>query len=940
MIYLITLIVLLAGAGTDTYSYSEVPEYLQNKNSPDSARIYNNLGIENYRSGNFELAADQFRKSLRKKREIQGSLSADMATTYSNLGAVNRKLNMSDEAMLYYDTAGYIFLNEYGSDHSWLGAVYQNQGNILREQRDINSAISYYNNALRIFLKHDRMDWVATLYNNIGIAYWRAENFEEAKRYYLLTLEIRQKNDPSSVAFPAGNLALCYEAMGEKPMADKFYLMAIDAMLQELGEDHPDIATSYMNYGSFLIKDENSRVKGYEMLHKALEIYGSFYENSGQFIARTFLNLGYYYEVTGEPQTALEYYHKSITANSETFNSDNIRDNPSTSDHTFSADFMLESLKHKAYAHLLLSGVHERKENLKASLTIYKLAMDFIEIIRCGHQTEDSRMMLSENEHQTFLQAVHVAWKLYEMTSESTYLEEAFAFSERSKAASLLSSIRDVEARSFGGVPEALLQQEQNLKKGIAAYRELIYDEQKSVNGSMEKIVLWRERVFELEMEMKKLVNRLEEEYPDYYSLKYNNQVSGINDVKKLIASGDALVSYVYSDSLIYIFTVAGKKADFHCVRHDGSVSTELEILLGVLTNGNLESRVSNDFSKFTQSARHLYGLLIEPALAGINHKKLIIIPDGILSYVPFELLVSADPGKNRNNYKTLRYLLLDFTVSYGYSATLWQESLNKLPGNGKIMLAMAPAYEYSELPTPEVLQSRQYYRDKLMPLPGAREEAVNIASMMNGEVLLDNDASEFNFKNSAGEYQLLHLAMHTLLDDDNPMFSKLVFAEPLNSNAEEDDGFLNTYEIYNLKLNANLAVLSSCRSGYGTLRRGEGVMSLARGFLYSGVPSIVMTNWEVEDKSGAEIMISFYRYLKQGYRKDEALRMARLDFLENTDMLKAHPYFWGAYVCIGNPSELFSSYRHFYPLVTFGLLLIALVIILWWSHSRRMIRK
>jgi CHAT domain-containing protein/Tfp pilus assembly protein PilF len=940
MIYLLTLFITLTGAVPDNYSYTAVSEYNQKENHPDSAHIYNNQGIQSYRSGNFERAAELFKKSLSKKREVQGSLSADMASTYSNMGAVSRKLNNIEEAILYNDTAGYIFLNHYGPDYAWLGAVYQNQGNILREQRDINSAISYYNNALRIFLKHNNMDWVATLYNNIGIAYWMAGDFEEAKRYYLLTLEIRKKNDPASTAFPAGNLALCYEAMGERALADRYYLMTLAALSHGLGENHPDIATGYMNYGSFLIKDEYGREKGYEMLLKALEIYLSGYGDSGHYIARTYLNIGYFHEVSKEYDKALEYYHKSITANSETFKSDNIRYNPSTADHSYSRDFMLESLKHKAYAHYLLSGDRDMRENLEASLSTYKLAMDYIEKIRTGHHTEDSRIMLSESEHQTFLQAVHVAWKLYEMTSGSVYLEEAFTFSERSKAASLLSSIRDVEARSFGGVPDELLQQEQNLKKGIAAYMELIYEEQKSVNGSRDKIVLWQERVFALELEMRQLVNRLEEEYPDYHSLKYNNQVSEISDVKKLIDPGDALVSYVYSDSLVYIFSVTGKKADLYCIRHDGSAAIQLETLLSVLTNGNLDNSVRNDFSEFVKSSRYLYDLLIEPVLADVFKKRLIIVPDGILSYVPFELLISADPGKNRNNYKTLQYLLRDFTVSYGYSATLWQESLLKLPGRGKVILAMAPAYEYSEVPSPEVLQSRQYYRDKLMPLPGAREEAISIASMMKGEVLLDSDASESNFKEIAGEYQLLHMAMHTLLDDDNPMFSKLVFAEPVNSNGDDEDGFLNTYEIYNLRLNANLAVLSSCRSGYGTLRRGEGVMSLARGFLYAGVPSIVMTNWEIEDKSGAEIMISFYSYLLKGYRKDEALRMARLDFLDNTDMLRSHPYFWGAYVCIGNPSELFSNYRHFYPLVTFGLLLIAMVIILWWSHSRRIVRK
>jgi hypothetical protein len=111
--------------------------------------------------------------------------------------------------------------------------------------------------------------------------------------------------------------------------------------------------------------------------------------------------------------------------------------------------------------------------------------------------------------------------------------------------------------------------------------------------------------------------------------------------------------------------------------------------------------------------------------------------------------------------------------------------------------------------------------------------------------------------------------------------------------------------------------------------------MSLARGFMYAGVPSIVMTNWEIEDKSGAEIMISFYQYLLKGYRKDDALRQARLDFLENTDMLKAHPYFWGAYMCIGNPDEIFRTHRKFYPGLTFVFLAIIMISIVWRGHRK-----
>jgi CHAT domain-containing protein len=176
---------------------------------------------------------------------------------------------------------------------------------------------------------------------------------------------------------------------------------------------------------------------------------------------------------------------------------------------------------------------------------------------------------------------------------------------------------------------------------------------------------------------------------------------------------------------------------------------------------------------------------------------------------------------------------------------------------------------------------------------------------MIKSDVYMDESATENNFKRLAGNYDILHLAMHTIVDNENPMYSKLAFTQNVDS---FEDGFLNTYEIYNMKYNARLAVLSSCQTGFGKLQKGEGVMSLARGFMYAGCPSIIMTLWQVSDKSGARLMKDFYRSLKKGRDKTESLRDAKLEFLKKADQLKAHPYFWSTYVVIGDATPLYPS--------------------------------
>jgi len=179
---------------------------------------------------------------------------------------------------------------------------------------------------------------------------------------------------------------------------------------------------------------------------------------------------------------------------------------------------------------------------------------------------------------------------------------------------------------------------------------------------------------------------------------------------------------------------------------------------------------------------------------------------------------------------------------------------------------------------------------------------------------------------------------MHTILDDDNPMYSKLVFSQPGDS---LNDGLLNAHEIYNMKLNARMVVLSACNSGDGKFLKGEGVMSLARGFFYSGCPSLVMTLWTVEDLSGSTLMSSFYKFLSQSFPKDVALQQAKLDYLESADPLKSHPYFWSGYVAIGDTQTLIKfSMIHKILMLLGGCLMFAGLYFVWQKVISKRIRR
>ena len=257
-------------------------------------------------------------------------------------------------------------------------------------------------------------------------------------------------------------------------------------------------------------------------------------------------------------------------------------------------------------------------------------------------------------------------------------------------------------------------------------------------------------------------------------------------------------------------------------------------------------------------------------------------------------------------------------------------------------MLAVVPRYGDKYQQNTETNSDNKIVTS-LPPLPFAHHEAEAVTKIWGGKVIEDEAATKENFLLNAKQYQILHLAMHTIIDDENPLYSRLVFQENTDS---LDTHSLGTYELYSQKFDASLVVLSACNTGKGILRDGEGIMSLTRGFIYAGVPSIVMTSWEVHDKSGSFLMEKFYENLKKGESKDVALQKAKLDFLEQSNNFKSHPFFWAAYMIIGDDSPLNTNSDFYYFIVSFIIILIAIVAFYFlnkrqqWIHTKNIINR
>ena len=272
------------------------------------------------------------------------------------------------------------------------------------------------------------------------------------------------------------------------------------------------------------------------------------------------------------------------------------------------------------------------------------------------------------------------------------------------------------------------------------------------------------------------------------------------------------------------------------------------------------------------------------------------------MGYLPFELLLTQ-PTTGKADYRTLPYLLRDYNISYAYSATwLFHPFSPRKHLPQKEYIAFAPSYSSAS----EDSLTLGRFRDQVAPLRWNQQEVRSINRYLSGLSLTGKEATEGRFKQQANQYDIIHLAMHALIDDLNPMYSQLVFA---TDDADTlNDGYLNAYELYNMELSADLAVLSACETGYGKLEGGEGIMSLARAFAYAGCPSIVMSHWPVDDQASTQLMDYFYQYLSEGVTKDEALRQAKLSFLENANEQTMHPFYWSNFVVVGNTDAVAES--------------------------------
>lgn len=686
----------------------------------------------------------------------------------------------------------------------------------------------------------------ASIYHNLGIAYEKQGEWDKAIAAYQESISRNETPVlPQALVFDYNNLGVTYKKMWEEKKDRKYLLLA----KQNLQRAHSLIETS------------SKPLNGLDLV----------YDNLGDIAC-----------LEGNPGEAIKLYNQAMQEIVPSFTPRKPEDNPElVRENIVDKTGLLITLASKASVQ---AEEYLPEEKLELALRTYEKMDTLIDMIRFEFQPDASKESLVEKVKPLYEQAIALCWRLYDASGGSQkYAEQAFAFSEKSRSIILLDAVRRLRANFE--LPEGLAKSEQDLNLRVNYYeKQLALLRQSGKEDSARKAELTNKLLESRRLYDSKL-KEIREADSNYFHLKFNHETLSLREFSKQLGRRQTFLEYFVGDSAVFVFVANRNKAP-------GFVRIGLDFPLRAWVEElNLKLRQQ---SLDLEPGYKIY----EKLLAPLEHRKLlagelILVPDDVLGYVSFDMLPSSWPGTGGFSLRTFEdYLLYQYQISYLYSATLGKESFSLKARGEMAFLGVAPSFERNFKVAGYAFEALDW---------GSIMEDIKSRHGQNSKLLFGKKIAADSFSHYAPHYRILHLATHALANDSLGNLSFILLSE-------EEGGLLYAKDLYRLKLNADMAVLTTCQGAAGELRKGEGIISLARGFFYAGCASVIPTLWTAREDVSKELMTRFYEYLDQGKTKDKALRQAKLDYLEQLKPESghlAHPYYWAAFVPMGNMASL-----------------------------------
>jgi CHAT domain-containing protein/Tfp pilus assembly protein PilF len=859
--------------------------------------VYDDLGEK-------QKALDYYRQALPISRQVGDRFGE--ATTLNNIGHVYDDLGERHKALDYCNQALPI-IRQVG-DRFGEAAIINNIGHVYDELGEKQKALDYYNEALQITDQVGARSVQAGTLNNIGYVYSSLGEEQRALDYYHHALPIlRQVGDRSGEATTLNNIGYVYSSLGQKQKALDCFNQALPIIL-EVGDRSAE-ATTLNNIG-VAYESLEERQKALEYYGKALRIILEVGNRS--LGATTVNNIGHLYYGLGEKQKAREYCNLAASTTREV------------------GDRLGE-----ATALSLASAAERDLGRLADAKAHIEAALDIIESVRGKLAGSDFRSSFVNSVQSYYTLCVDVLMQMHKKRPSEGFDTAALKASERGRARSLLDMLIESRADIREGVDSDLLERERALQSQLAALSSR-HIELYSKQGSEDEQKALDKQIDRLDGQYQEVEAAIRSKSPRYAALAQPEPLD-LKQIQQRVLDGETLLlEYSIGPERSYMWVVGPNSIASHDL--PGAPIVELLAKLFALRTArggqDQSSRAApvNEDPEYRANALRLSAILLGPAAGSLGNKRLLIVADGALEYVPFAALPDPSVSGNEDPENPLVPLLAKHEIVTAPSASAIDVERRELKGREPAPKAVAiladPVFSPSDprvkAPAPKT-QEQPFLEARIpdlrqmlfgraakdasdlgllrggtgfQPLPKTKYEADKIASLVaDGQYkeALNFDASKPTAKaTDMTGYRYVHFATHGVINALHPELTGVLLSM-VDESGRSADGFLTTNEVYNLKLPAEMVVLSACQTALGEQVKGEGLVGLTRGFMYAGAARVVASLWKVDDDATAELMIRFYRsVLKEGMRPAAALRAAQLDMWRQKEY--RDPFYWAAF--------------------------------------------
>lgn len=954
------------------YQYNkEAYRYASNIKPRDNAalgKVESNMATCAQKTGDFKLAETHARRSLQMLLAVPDPDYESVYTSYNSMGAILWNASRTDSSLFYFNKAlealGKMPQNPRNRFYrpaiiyNNLAALYQMDGQTAQAIKATETTLTLLKNFIAskepdtkktsaVTFQFEVTDNLAGIYKELGDMrkakelleysyrqkklhltendagifisqillgqiYYAIREHDKALQYLNMGLDHIAKTGGNYILWQAdacNTLSLLYDAKHDIPQAG-YYYRRTDSLYESVLQGNYDYIYLDFLRNEALFYAENNQPS--LALSKALKGYDYIVRSEGASSLSAFyqlLNLSEICSASGNYRQSLAYSDKGLAVvNKKIASATNMLDS-----------IKMELRKPKAIlqktkaAYALLEN--KNAAGLSALLAQINNALSIIE----RHKSiltnpDDENFVLADN--MSVLEfAKKLNLELYHLTGDTQYLDRLISLHESGLYNKIRARLLKSDSLRFIDVPESTRIKEKQLRSDLAAALQ-----QEGTHGERMQHYLKASQSWKL------FIEQLRKESPRYYNIKYASFFKPLPDFRQSIPPLTTLVRYLFIDKKLFALVADQSQKKLYPLPIEGLQDTIAHF-----------AELNSAANSYDGLLYELYNRLWAPLAKDIRYKKIIVIPDGILYNLNFEIL-TPQPIRSLNELAT-KSLLARYTFSYQYSLFLLQDQNKREDKGEKDFIAFAPGFsdqlKNNYLSGLKDSSQTDYNYLSLLPQPFSTRLALRLRDLFRGQAFVDEAASKNSFTSHAAGHKIIHIGTHAESNNLFPEFSRLIFAKNLSGTDEDNSLYVN--EIYGCDLNTDLAVLTACETGRTGYQDGEGMISLAHAFYYAGSKSILTGLWKIDEHASTLIMNAFYENLARGEAKDEALRKAKLQYLEQANGRMLSPRYWGGLVIMGDISPVnitpYSGYTVW--LVSFAILLLCIAAFLLWKRKK-----